>query len=49
MLMGVVFALGGLTNVIAASRPHSIPRLLLGTATLVASAIWLLWPAAPAS
>ncbi|MEO8183602.1 MAG: hypothetical protein ABI895_32625 [Deltaproteobacteria bacterium] len=41
MLLGVVFALGGLTNVISASTPHSIRRLLLGTATLVAGAIWL--------
>jgi len=41
MLMGVVFALGSLTNVLATNRPHSIWRLLLGTATLVAGAIWL--------
>jgi hypothetical protein len=41
MLMGVVFALGGLTNVISAIRPHSIWRLLLGSATLVGGAIWL--------
>jgi hypothetical protein len=39
MLLGVVFVLVGLTNVI---RPHSIGRLLLGTATLVAGAI-LVW------
>lgn len=40
MLLGLVFFLGGLTNLITASRPHSIQRLLLGTATLVA-ALWL--------
>jgi hypothetical protein len=42
MLLGAVFALSGLTNVISARRPHSIWRLLLGAATLVAGAI-LLW------
>lgn len=41
MLMGVVFVLSGLTNLVAGSRPQSIWRLLLGTATLVAGAIWL--------
>jgi hypothetical protein len=41
MLMGVVFLLGGLTNLISHRRPRSIRRLLLGTATLVAGAIWL--------
>ena len=42
MWLGVVFVLSGLTNVVSASRPHSIWRLLLGTTTLVAGAI-LLW------
>jgi hypothetical protein len=41
MWMGAVFVLSGLTNVISVRRPHSISRLLLGAATLVAGAIWL--------
>jgi hypothetical protein len=41
MLLGVVFLLSGLTNVSSTREPHSIRRLLLGTATLVAGAIWL--------
>ena len=52
MLMGVVLALCGLTNVLYARRPQSIGRLLMGIATLVAAAIWVWFtiePAAPAS
>lgn len=52
MLMGVVLALCGLTNVLYASRPQSIGRLLMGIATLVAAAVWVWFtiePAAPAS
>ena len=41
ILLGVVFLLGGLTNLSSPRGPHSIQRLLLGTATLVAGAIWL--------
>jgi hypothetical protein len=52
MLLGVVLALCGLTNLLYASKPQSIGRLLMGTATLVAAAIWAWFtiePAAPAS
>ena len=41
MLLGVVFFLCGSTNLITARQPHSIRRLLLGAATLVACAIGL--------
>jgi uncharacterized membrane protein HdeD (DUF308 family) len=49
MLMGVVFALCGLTNLLDPSRPASPRRLLLGTATLVAGAIWLWFTIEPAA
>jgi hypothetical protein len=41
MLLGVVLALCGLTNLLCANRQPSIGRLLMGTATLIAAAIWV--------